>query len=193
LIRLDVTNQSQIEAAVEIVKQGGRGLYGIVNSAGIAPSQLHILKGISESNVDKEVKPIIDINFLGTVRVNTAFSDLILESKGCFVNLSSMASRVPLVGKAITYSASKAGISASHSNAYRKKLSICTPLRYVLKSPNLVLEPSQCSQDSWIPLSMWILTEKRTGKTPNIKKHFRKQRKSWKNFLLISKVIASRL
>ena len=110
LIKLDVTNQEQIERAVQIVKEGGRGLYGIVNSAGIAPRDYHKLKGITEADVDTEVKPIMDINFLGTVRVTNAFSSLILESKGCIITLSSMASRVPLIGKSITYSASKVGM-----------------------------------------------------------------------------------
>jgi NADP-dependent 3-hydroxy acid dehydrogenase YdfG len=35
-VRLDVTIQSDIDAAVEAVQAGGLGLYGIVNNAGIA-------------------------------------------------------------------------------------------------------------------------------------------------------------
>src|SRR5690348_2491030 len=34
-LRLDVTKQADIEAAVETVKKGGRGLYALVNNAGI--------------------------------------------------------------------------------------------------------------------------------------------------------------
>jgi len=34
-IRLDVTVQDDIDAAVETVRQGGRGLYGLVNNAGV--------------------------------------------------------------------------------------------------------------------------------------------------------------
>src|SRR5210317_1919941 len=34
-IRLDVTNQDEIDAAVQTVEKGGRGLYGLVNNAGI--------------------------------------------------------------------------------------------------------------------------------------------------------------
>ena len=34
-IRLDVTIQEQIDAAVETVSKGGRGLYGLVNNAGV--------------------------------------------------------------------------------------------------------------------------------------------------------------
>jgi NADP-dependent 3-hydroxy acid dehydrogenase YdfG len=35
-IRLDVTAPAEITAAVETVRKGGRGLYGVVNNAGIA-------------------------------------------------------------------------------------------------------------------------------------------------------------
>src|SRR5579862_5505019 len=35
-IRLDVTKPEEIDAAVAIVTQGGRGLYGLINNAGIA-------------------------------------------------------------------------------------------------------------------------------------------------------------
>src|SRR5512139_2607747 len=35
-LRLDITRDSDIEAAVVTVTKGGRGLYGLVNNAGIA-------------------------------------------------------------------------------------------------------------------------------------------------------------
>ena len=35
-VRLDVTKPEEITAAVEIIAKGGRGLYGLVNNAGVA-------------------------------------------------------------------------------------------------------------------------------------------------------------
>ena len=35
-IRLDVTVQAEIDAAVEMVRKNGKGLYGLVNNAGVA-------------------------------------------------------------------------------------------------------------------------------------------------------------
>ncbi len=35
-VRLDVTVPEDIDAAVEMVREGGRGLYGLVNNAGVA-------------------------------------------------------------------------------------------------------------------------------------------------------------
>ena len=34
-VRLDVTIQEEVDAAVETVRKGGRGLYGLVNNAGV--------------------------------------------------------------------------------------------------------------------------------------------------------------
>src|SRR5687768_2649316 len=35
-LRLDVTKTDEIDAAVKVITQGGHGLYGLVNNAGIA-------------------------------------------------------------------------------------------------------------------------------------------------------------
>ena len=35
-VRLDVTIPNEIEEAVRTVKEGGRGLYGLINNAGVA-------------------------------------------------------------------------------------------------------------------------------------------------------------
>ncbi len=75
-IRLDVTIQSEIDAAVETVRKGGRGLYGLVNNAGVAV--LGPLAEIPESDVDF----VMDVNVMGPYRVTKAFAPLIIESKG---------------------------------------------------------------------------------------------------------------
>ena len=75
-IKLDVTIQSEIDAAVETVKKEGRGLYGLVNNAGVAV--LGPLVEIAESEVDF----VMDVNVMGPYRVTKAFATLIIESKG---------------------------------------------------------------------------------------------------------------
>lgn len=75
-IKLDVTIQSEIDAAVETVKNEGRGLYGLVNNAGVAV--LGPLVEIAESEVDF----VMDVNVMGPYRVTKAFAPLIIESKG---------------------------------------------------------------------------------------------------------------
>ncbi len=75
-IRLDVTIQSEIDAAVETIREEGRGLYGLVNNAGVAV--LGPLAEIPESDVEF----VMDVNVMGPYRVTKAFAPLIIESKG---------------------------------------------------------------------------------------------------------------
>jgi len=75
-IRLDVNKQDQIDAAVKTVSEAGRGLYGLVNNAGVlvvAP-----LIEIDEQDFDFQM----DVNVYGPYRVTRAFAPLIIESKG---------------------------------------------------------------------------------------------------------------
>ena len=95
MIRADITSQSDIDSALSQVKATGRNLYGIVNSAGIAPKGLPALKGITESET-ADISRLMDVNFLGAIRINKAFSTLVIASEGCIVNVSSLASKVPV-------------------------------------------------------------------------------------------------
>jgi len=75
-VKLDVTDQAEIDAAVEQVELGGRGLYGLVNNAGI-----YLGGPIADVPVD-ELEWIINVNVLGVYRVTQAFAPMIIESKG---------------------------------------------------------------------------------------------------------------
>ena len=84
-VRLDVTRQDEIDAAVEAVRAGGKGLYGLVNNAGVLT-----LGPITEIDED-ELAWILDVNLMGVYRVTKAFAPLIIESKGRISNISSIA------------------------------------------------------------------------------------------------------
>ena len=75
-VRLDVTVQAEIDAAVATVRDGGRGLYGLVNNAGVAA--MGPLVEIPESDITF----LFDVNVYGPYRVTKAFAPLIIESKG---------------------------------------------------------------------------------------------------------------
>jgi len=75
-VRLDVTDQAQIDAAVQTITEAGRGLYGLINNAGVA-----ILYALAEAP-DSEVEWLMDVNLYGPFRVTKAFAPLIIESKG---------------------------------------------------------------------------------------------------------------
>lgn len=75
-VKLDVNQQDQIDAAVKTIREAGRGLYGLVNNAGVVV-----------------VAPLIDVdeedfhfqmnaNIYGVYRITKAFAPLIIESRG---------------------------------------------------------------------------------------------------------------
>ena len=84
-IRLDVTIQADIDAAVETVRAGGKGLHGIVNNAGV------VVMGILAETDESELDFVFDVNVYGPYRIVKAFAPLIIESKGRISNISSMA------------------------------------------------------------------------------------------------------
>ena len=83
-VRLDVTVQDEIDAAVETVRQAGRGLYGVVNNAGVA--NVGPLIEVDEGEIDF----LFDVNVYGPYRITKAFSPLLIDSGGRIVNISSI-------------------------------------------------------------------------------------------------------
>jgi NAD(P)-dependent dehydrogenase (short-subunit alcohol dehydrogenase family) len=75
-VRLDVTIQSEIDAAVETVRKGGKGLHGLINNAGI-----FVGGPLIEISMD-DFHWLMDVNVYGVVRVTKAFAPMIIESKG---------------------------------------------------------------------------------------------------------------
>ena len=75
-IRLDVTVQEEIDAAVETIRAEGRGLYGLVNNAGVA-----VIAPLIETS-EEDMQFQLDVNTFGPYRVTRAFAPLIIESKG---------------------------------------------------------------------------------------------------------------
>lgn len=104
-VRLDVTVPTDIAAAVETVRKGGRGLYGVVNNAGVA------VVGPMIEVEEKELDYIFNVNIYGAYRVTKAFAPLLIESKGRVVNISSLNGIVasPMI---VPYSMSKHAIEA---------------------------------------------------------------------------------
>lgn len=104
-IRLDVTVQDEIDAAVETVRKGGRGLHGLVNNAGVAT-----LGPLIETDIG-ELQWLFDVNVYGVYRVTQAFAPLIIEAQGRIVNISSISGVLewPLGG---LYTMSKHAIEA---------------------------------------------------------------------------------
>ncbi len=75
-VQLDVTKQEQIDAAVELISEQGRGLYGLVNNAGVSVSGPLI--EMDEGDMQFQM----DVNLFGPYRVTKAFAPLIIASQG---------------------------------------------------------------------------------------------------------------
>ena len=75
-VRLDVTKQEDIDAAVKTITEAGRGLYGLVNNAGVAV--IAPLVEVDEEDFNFQM----DVNLYGPYRVTKAFAPLIIESNG---------------------------------------------------------------------------------------------------------------
>ena len=104
-VRLDVTFQEEIDAAVQLVADGGRGLYAVVNNAGV--NVVGPLIEIEEAELDF----LFDVNIYGPYRITKSFAPMIIESKGRIVNISSISGTLsgPLYG---IYSMSKHALEA---------------------------------------------------------------------------------
>lgn len=75
-IRLDVTRQDEIDAAVKTVRDAGRGLYALVNNAGVA-----VVAPMIELR-DQDLEFQFAVNVFGPYRVTKAFAPLLIDSKG---------------------------------------------------------------------------------------------------------------
>ena len=104
-VRLDVTQQDQVDAAVKLIEDQGRGLWGLVNNAGVA-----VFAPLSNAK-QSDLEFIFDVNVFGVFRVTQAFVPMIIESKGRIVNVSSISgiSSAPTAGM---YSGSKHALEA---------------------------------------------------------------------------------
>ena len=98
-VRLDVTKYDEIAAAVEFVESQGRGLFGVVNNAGVAV--FLPMNDVPEEDIDW----VFDVNVYGPYRVNKAFAPMLEASGG----------RTTLIGSISGYIAGAAGGTYSMS------------------------------------------------------------------------------
>lgn len=104
-VRLDVTSQDDVDAAVALIAKEGRGLWGLVNNAGVATS------GAVADMEDSDLDFVLNVNVNGVVRVTRAFIPLIAESKGRIVTTGSIAGILSRPGGS-AYSMSKHAMEA---------------------------------------------------------------------------------
>jgi len=99
-VKLDVTEQNDIDAAVDFIRGEGRGLWGIVNNAGVVK-----LSPLSKDAEDA-FRFTFEVNVFGPVRINNAFLPFLLESRGRTTTIGSISGYIA-EGADGGYSASK--------------------------------------------------------------------------------------
>jgi NAD(P)-dependent dehydrogenase (short-subunit alcohol dehydrogenase family) len=133
---MDVTSETSIAAAVDnVVKAAGyKGLFGLVNNAGIG------VGGPLEFLPLSEIRKQFEVNVLGQIAVTQAVLPLLRASRGRIVNMGAIAGRValPFLGP---YSASKFAFEAI-TDALRVEL-----LPWGISVS--IIEPSQVATPIW--------------------------------------------
>lgn len=104
-VKLDVTSQEQVDAAVAMITAKGTGLYGLVNNAGVGGGG-----GVADTPI-KDQTFVYDVNVEGVYRITQAFAPLIIEAKGRIVTTGSIAGTISWPGGS-AYAGSKHWIEA---------------------------------------------------------------------------------
>lgn len=87
-LKLDVTKQTSVDQAADEVRKRGRGLYGLVNVAGIGD-----IWPLGELD-DRGLERIFEVNVFGVHRVTRTMLPFLVGSRGRIVNISSIAGLV---------------------------------------------------------------------------------------------------
>ncbi len=104
-LRLDVTVQQDIDAALQKVQERGTGLYALVNNAGIGDGG-----PVVDTPIDEQTF-VYDVNVEGVYRVTRAFAPLVMQSQGRIATTGSIAGTLSWPGGS-AYSGSKHWIEA---------------------------------------------------------------------------------
>ena len=105
-VRLDVTKQDQVDAAVEMIRKKGTGLWGLVNNAGVGGGGQVVDTPINDQTF------VYDVNVEGVYRTTQAFAPFVIESGGRIVTTGSIAGTISSFPGFSAYSGSKHWIEA---------------------------------------------------------------------------------
>ncbi len=105
-VRLDVTRQDQVDAAVELIREKGTGLYALVNNAGVGGGGPVVETPIEDQTF------VYNVNVEGVYRTTQAFAPMVIESRGRIVTTGSIAGTGSAIPGFSAYSGSKHWIEA---------------------------------------------------------------------------------
>nr|MDO8117211.1 SDR family oxidoreductase [Candidatus Sigynarchaeota archaeon] len=131
-IKLDVTSDGDVNAAVKVIERAGTGLFAVVNNAGIALAGP--LADIDVADFEQQFA----VNVVGVHRVTKAVLPSIIKSKGRVIMISSNSGffAMPFFGP---YCASKFA-TEGYSDALRRELAL-VDVKVVIIQPGRISTP----------------------------------------------------
>ena len=141
-LKLDVTNDSDVQNAYETIQTQNTGLYALINNAGIGV--LGPLMDISLRDFEKQLA----VNLIGVHRVTKTFFPLLLASSGKIIMISSGVGLAapPFSG---AYAASKSGLEAYTDALRREIMLISNDLKVCIVEPGIVKTPIWKKNDDY--------------------------------------------
>jgi NAD(P)-dependent dehydrogenase (short-subunit alcohol dehydrogenase family) len=105
MIQIDVNDDASVNQGIKCILEKAGRIDAIINNAGFS------MRGSVEDVSMDEAKAIFETNFFGALRVSRAAMPALRETRGCIINMSSVAG---LIGLPFTahYCASKAALEA---------------------------------------------------------------------------------
>ena len=131
-VKLDVTSPADIVSTVEIIRENGAGLFGLVNNAGI--TRVGPLMDLDT----QELRDQFEVNFFGVHEVTRALFSLLLQAQGRIVMISSDSGffATPFVGP---YCSSKFALEG-YSDSLRREI-IAYGVKVILIEPGRITTP----------------------------------------------------
>ncbi|KAM4701149.1 retinol dehydrogenase 16-like [Discoglossus pictus] len=138
---IDVTDSQSVSSVAEWVTHtiGDKGLWGLVNNAGI-PGNIAPIGWLKK----EDFLSSLNVNLLGTIDTTLSLLPLIKKARGRIVNVASIAGRLAFVGGG--YCISKYGVEAFSDNLRRElrpfgvKVSIIEPGFFTTSIMNLLVD-----------------------------------------------------
>lgn len=122
-VRMDVTNQDSIDAVHEVILTYTDTLDAVINFAGLT-----YFSSLIEGDSVKGIEKMLDVNLMGTARVNRTFFDMINKGHGRIINCSSESGWMTPSPFAGPYVLSKYAVEAYNDSLRRELIYLDIPV-----------------------------------------------------------------